>query len=392
MMILGLALKDLRHDFGASLGLCVALAAVLAPLLLLDAVKSGITGALLDELRRDPGTLQLQFLNDMTITPEMLAQIEAMPGVGFVAPMGRQIAETVEITTPELRSEPATLQSSGPGDPLLGTFSPPDPAQIVLSQQLGQRLVVEAGETTSIVMSNRRTGDEFVIEVSVIGISDALPGRFVLAHPDLTLAVQAVAAGTAVPGFDIPGTPPVSTQQDVARLRMYAATLGDVGPLTSALQRLGFIIGSEGGKIDGILRLEKNLNWLMGAIVTLAGLGYTLALSVSLWVNVQRKRKSLAMLRLMGLKTRDMVLYPLIQATCVAGIGTLLAIGVTLVIGAALNIQFDGSLPSGADIAQITAKQGISVLLATVLVSVVSGSFAGFSISRLQPKEALRDV
>ena len=391
-MIFGLAIKDLRHDLGSSLGLCVALAAVLAPLLLLFAIKTGITGALFDQLRSDPRNLQLQFLNDSTITSQMQAEIAMLPGVGFAAPLGRQIAETVELTTPALRTEPATLQSSGTGDPFLRQMAPPEVRDIILSQRLSERLELAVGESAIVILSNRQSGDVFEVDVTVTGISPDLSGRFVLAHPELTLAVQSVAAGTAVPAFDIPGNPPLQRDQDVTRMRLYAANLTDVAPLVSALEQRGFIIGSQAVRIKGILQLERNLAWLLGALVTIAAIGYTLALSVSLWVNVQRKRKSLAMLRLMGLQTRDMILFPLTQAASIAVLGTLVAIAVTISVAAIVNIQFAGSLPADAKVAQITLTQAIVVLVTTVAVSVFSGSFGGLSISKLQPKEALRDV
>lgn len=391
-MIVRLALKDLRHEFGAFFGLCTALAAVLAPLLLLSSLKAGITGALLDELRRDPKALQLEFLNDTSISPAILADISALPGVGFIAPLGRQIAETVEIATADLRSEPATLQSSGTGDPLLADATAPDRREIVVSHLLADRLEIGVGDSVVAILSNRRSGAEFDVDVTVGGVSSLLTGRFVLAHPDLTLAVQAVAAGTAVPDFSIAGNAPMTDVPDVTRLRLYARALTDVAPLAGELERRGFIIGSESGRINGILALERNLSWLLGAIVLLAGVGYLLALSVSLWVNVQRKRKSLAMLRLMGLTTRNMVLFPLIQAAAVATVGTLLAFCVSVGVGQVLNMRFAGALPAGASIVQITLAQAGFVLVATCAASILSGSFGGFAISRLQPKEALRNA
>ena len=391
-MILGLALNDIRHDRGAFLGLCIALAAVLAPLLLLSSLKSGITGALLDELRSDPSTLQLHFLNDKSINPDTFSEIASLPGVGFIAPLGRQIAETVELATADLRSEAATLQSSGEGDPLLDKLAPPDITDVIVSETLADRLEIETGQSLVLILSNRHSGAENPIEVTVTGVSALVTGRFALAHPKLTLAVQAVASGTAVPIFGIDGNPPVSAAPDVTRLRLYAQTLPDVAPLAKELERRGFIIGSDGARISGILALEKNLNWLLGSIVLLAGVGYSLALAVSLWVNVQRKRKSLAMLRLMGLKTRDMVLFPLIQAGSVAITGTLLAFAVTLCVGLVMNNRFEGSLPAGASIAQISFKQAGFVLLVTAAASILSGSFGGLAISRLEPKEAIRDA
>ena len=392
MKVFLLALKDLRYDRGAFLGLCVALAAVLAPLLLLAALKSGITGALLEELRKDPQTLKLEFLNDKTISPDLLAEIAAFPGVGFIAPLGRQIAETVEISTHDLRSEAGTLQSSGAGDPLLGPNQPPLPDEIILPTTVADDLKLQVGDRAIVTLSNRRSGAEFDIDVTVAGVSDRLSGRFVLAHPDLALAVQNVAAGTAVPSLGIPGNEPANSTPDVTRLRLYAQSLSDVAPLAAALEQRGFIIGSERSRIEGILDLERNLNWIMGMIVVLAGVGYSLSLSVNLWVNVQRKRKSLAMLRLMGLRTRDMVLFPLIQAGSVALLGTVLALFVAVIAGTALNLMFDGSLPAGANVAKIGFGQVAAVLLATVAASLFSGSFGGFAIARMQPKEALRDV
>lgn len=392
MLAVVLAIRDLRHDFGAFLGLTIALAAILTPLLLLTALKNGITGAMLDELRNDHSVLQIQFLNDTTITPERYAEIQALPEVGFHAPMGRQISETILLETSDLRSEAATLMASGAGDPLLGMDAAPDVFEVILSSRVQEQLQVETGDTISIVISDRRSNKDFEHDLTVLGTSDVLSGRFVLGHPDLALAIQYIASGTAVSFLGFAGDPPINQTPEITRLRLYADEIRNVAPLATQLRKMGFVIRSEEGRITGILQLERNLSWILQAIVFLAGTGYVLALSVSLWVNVKRKRKSLAMLRLMGLSTRNMVLFPITQGACVAFTGAIVAVGVAGAVGGILNAQFDGALPAQARIARISGLELLALLFATFAASLFAAGLAGHAISTLQPKEALRDA
>lgn len=390
MIAVALALKDVRHDLRNFLGLTIALAAVLGPLMVLLALKTGVTTALLDDLRSDPAVLEITFQGDRSIPPPLLAEIAAMDTVGFVAPLARQITETIELEGPAGTVEPATPRSSGPGDPLLGQLAPPDARQIVLSQRLANQLQAAAGDRVTAILTNRKSGAEFDLPLTVLGIAPDLRGRFVLSHPDLPFFAQAVAGGLAVPELDIPGTEPRAEERDVTRLRLYAKDLRSVAPLEAALTQRGFFVRSERQRIAGILRLEQNLNAILWVIAGFAGGGYVLSLAVNLWSSVQRKRKSLAMLRLMGLRTNQMMLFPVVQGLAAAMMCFGFALVLCLTAGAVLNASFDGSLPGGQRVASLRAVDALTLLAATLLASALAAGWSGLAIANLDPKEALR--
>ncbi len=392
MIAAELALRDARHDARTFLGLALALASVLAPLLVLLAMKTGIAGALLDELRTAPDTLRIDFAGDQTISPERYSEIAALQGVGFVAPLPRGISSTVELVGPELRAEYASLWSTGPGDPMLGGLAAPEPGEVVLSPRVAGNLRVGPGDEIAIVLANVDTGAAFERPLRVIGISERLTARFVLVRDQLAFAADAVQRGVEVPALDIPGRPDTADAPDITRLRLFAADLARVAEVESRLTAMGFVVESQGERIDSILRLEQNMNRILLTIGGLSGAGFMIALAISLGVNVDRKRRSLAMLNLMGTPTRDLMVFPVIQGLLVAIVGIAMAFALFAGVAAILNATFADGLPAGARIVTLPLGDVAWIVAGTLLASATAACLGGLRIARLEPKEALRDA
>ena len=60
----------------------------------------------------------------------------------------------------------------------------------------------------------------------------------------------------------------------------------------------GVEISTRAEEIAGLIGLDRNLALLFSTIAALGGAGYLVSLALSLWANVARKRRDLALLRL----------------------------------------------------------------------------------------------
>ncbi len=56
--------------------------------------------------------------------------------------------------------------------------------------------------------------------------------------------------------------------------------------------------------------MDKNLSLVFWLIAVIGLVGFAFSLSASLWANVDRKRKELSVLRLVGFRTGDIVWFP----------------------------------------------------------------------------------
>ena len=114
-----LALADLRHEWGMALCYVAALAAILTPLLVLDGLRAGVIQGLTDELRSNPSKLRIHLPGTLQLTPETVATIGALDGIGYIEPMSRSIAARLLLAGPGGAVDTVDLLPSSAGDPLL---------------------------------------------------------------------------------------------------------------------------------------------------------------------------------------------------------------------------------------------------------------------------------
>ena len=123
IMLIGvrLGLADLRHERLMALCQGLALAAVLAPLLILYGLKHGIVSGTLQALREQPANREILVVGNYRLTPADLRALQALPEVGFLVPKPRSFAQTLYLE--RISGEPkglfeADLLPSAGGDPL----------------------------------------------------------------------------------------------------------------------------------------------------------------------------------------------------------------------------------------------------------------------------------
>ncbi len=157
----GLATSSLRHDRILTLCLVIALAAVIAPLLVLLGLKYGTIETLRDRLVEDPVYREIRPAQIYELDQEWFDDVGTWPEVEFVVPSVLPLSSIVHVKHPESGNlEMFDLISSAPGDPLLLENGAPVPkdGECVLTAEAARVLGLEKGNTLQARVTRSRGG------------------------------------------------------------------------------------------------------------------------------------------------------------------------------------------------------------------------------------------
>jgi putative ABC transport system permease protein len=126
-------------------------------------------------------------------------------------------------------------------------------------------------------------------------------------------------------------------------------------------------------------------------VASIGVVGFVLSLASSLWGNVNRKRRELGVLRLVGYSTVQVALFPVYQAGCIAATGAALAVAVFALAERGVNRFFSQSLEAGEMVCQLTPRHIAAACLATLATAILAACYPGFQAARIEPSEALRE-
>lgn len=386
-----LAFADLNADRGVFWGAAVAVAAILAPLVMLFGLKAGLIDGLRGDFVANPRAREILNLQSLTLRQDWFDTMRARPDVAFVVPRVRTLSASGTLAaeaTPD-RSTRVEIAATDAADPLLPGIGQVAADEVVLSQPLAQRLDLAAGAAVVLrsdrVQEGSRQSMLLPLRVRAVAPLNALGREGVwLALPTL-LVLEDFLDGLHDADARTPAIPPEA--RVYAGFRLYARALADVPVLDLALRRAGTEVFTRAEDITALEGLDRDLTRLFALAAGLAGGGCLVALGTTLLAAVERKRRSLALLRLAGLSTAEMTLFPLVQAGAIGLMGGALAAGAALGAQAIANRILSGvndRLVSDISWGVLAVAVG-----ATVLAAALAASVAGWRAGRIEPAEAM---
>ncbi len=392
----GLALADARHDARLSLATIIGIAAILAPLIVLAGLKAGIVTAIRDGLTQSPRAREVVNTANRSFDAAFFDAMRARGDVAFVVPRTRTLAASGGFARPDASDQPvrAELLATASGDPLLAGSPTPEGRQVVLSAPLAQRLGAPAGAPLRMRVDRIMGGQRETLALGVTVAAVAPPAAFAreaafLPLPLLLLAedFQDGAIGPDAPEADAPPDP----ARPYAGFRLYARGIEDVVTLDRDLRAMGIEADTRAADVAALLALDRNLATLFAAIATLGGAGYLVGLGVGLYANVERKRRDLALLRLMGLSARGLVTFPATQAAAFALAGVALAATVALGLETFVN-RLDLAVAEGRAVSAIGVRDIALAAAATLVGALLAAGFAARRAASIAPGEGMRDA
>jgi putative ABC transport system permease protein len=181
------------------------------------------------------------------------------------------------------------------------------------------------------------------------------------------------------------------SRQGYAGFRLYAATIDAVDAVQQRLEQQGVTVHTERERIAEVRRLDRYATlvfWLIAAVGVIGGVS---ALTASLYASVERKKKELNVLRLLGLLKRELVLFPVFQGLLLSSGALALAAVLFLLVARVINTLFRAQLHAEESLCTLSLGHFLILAVGVWTLSVVAATFAALRATRLDPAEALRD-
>ncbi|MDF2395174.1 ABC transporter permease [Pseudomonas sp. 3MA1] len=392
-----LAWQDYRADAWLSACSVLALVAVIAPLLVLFGLKFGLVTSLTERLEQDPAVREIIPLGGGRFSAQFIAELGQRPDVAFALPRTRQIAATADLSrgTGDIGLT-VEMVPTAVGDPLLGRLSTPRSMNgVLLSRTAAEKLGVRPGDWLQASFGRQVAGRSEVqrTRVQVEGILplEAFARDALFAPLALLEAAEDYRDGRAVAALGWLGEAQAASAQRVyPAFRLYARDLDDVEPLRLYFAERGLLVATQAQTIAQVQSLSRNLSIVFWVIAGLALAGAFAAIFAGALAAVERKRRELSVLRLLGFSTGALLLFVVAQALYSAGLAALLSGALYGLAQAGLNhlfMQVPGEYASHL----LPAHYGLA-LLATLGVSTLAAALGGWRVSRIEACEGIRDV
>ncbi len=396
--VLGLAARDYLHEWQMSVCFILGLAAVLGPMMVLFGLKFGIVGAMMDQLIEDPGNREIRPVGSGRFEREWLDTLRDRPDVAFIVPRTRSIAATIDLSSKHAsRIVPVELIASGSGDPLLaaGASLPEGLDRVVLSRSSAEKLEASAGDVIDGSLARRFQGQQervhLPLTVAAVAPEEAFARDGAFVSVQLLEALEDFRDGRTVPALDWDGMS-ANTQRTYPGFRLYTRSIHDVAGLRDAFDAIGVEVHTRVAEIEVVQRMNRNLTIIYWVIAVIGLVGFSLSLGASLWANVDRKRKQLSVLRLVGFRTRDIVWFPMVQSLFTAVLGWALAVSLYYVTAMVINGMMAEQVAEGQQVCRLLSVHYVIALGLTCCAAVIAAGLAGMRSAHIEPSEGLREI
>ena len=399
--VVRMSLRDYLHERLLSACAILGLAAVLAPLLVLFGVKSGIINTMADRLIENPKNREVAPVGSGRFDDAWFRAVSELSNVAFVVPQTRTIAASMVLVNQEgagTRSVGVDLIPTGKGDPLLEKWAlvPNRKLGIVLSASAARKLGVTRGSTVSGRIGRSMEGRKEQV-TAMLSVAAVLPlaayqldAAFV--HLDLLTATEDYRDGFGAHSFGWPGKARPAGVRYYPGFRLYARSIYDVPNLRDQFTDQGIEVYTKAEEIEVVKSLDRAFTLIFRLIAVVAVLGYFASMASSVLANVNRKSRHLGVIRLIGFSTHSMIWFPVFQALITAVVGNLLALALYQLVEKSINRLFSTYLASGEYVCHLTAAHMIFTLFLTVVIALLASAYAAYRTASIEPSEVIRDV
>ena len=397
--IVRLSFRDYSHEWRMSGCFILALSSVLAPMMILFGLKFGIVSTMIEELVENPANREIRPVGSGRYDDQWIDAYRNREDVEFVIPRTRALAATIQLQSQaSKRIVSSEMLATAPGDPVFANARdvPRNTNQVILSQSAAGKLKVEAGARINASLARQFQGkrDRVHLPLEVIDVAGPeVTGRNVAyVHLDLLVASEDFKDGRAVAEFGWDGHQQDPAARVYPSFRLYARSIYDVENLVADLEQRGVRVKANVAEISTVQSIDRNLSVIFWIIACVGALGFSFSLGASLWANVDRKRKELSVLRLVGFKSGRIVLFPVLQSLYTAVLGWVLAVLVYLIAEQMINLVLAPSLNLDRRLCYLLIEHFLWALVLTVVIAIYAAVLGGLRAARIEPSDGLRDI
>jgi putative ABC transport system permease protein len=354
---------------------------------------------MIHQLVENPANREIRPIGSGRYDDAWIDQYRSRGDVEFIIPKTRALAATIQLkSTSANRIVSTELLATAAGDPLLsGLISvPKDYSQVVLSQSAAKKLKVSTGDEIDGSLARQFQGrrERVHLPLEVIDIADEVvtSRNVAFVNLDLLIASEQFKDGRAVPKLGWEGNSDKLEERVYPSFRLYARSIYDVESLVNDLEQAGARVKANVGEIKTVQAIDENLSVIFWIIACVGAIGFSFSLGASLWANVDRKRKELSVLRLVGFKSGRIVIFPVLQSCYTAVLGWLLAVLVYLAFEYLINYFLAPQLNLDRALCFLLAEHFLWALGMTILIAIFAAILGGVRAARIEPSDGLREI
>ena len=396
--IITLSFRDYSHEWRMSGCFVLALASVLAPMMILFGLKFGIVTSMVNTLIDNPSNREIRPVGSARYSQQWFDSYAARKEVSFVIPKTRALAATIQLkSTNAGRIQSTELMATAENDPLLRALDnkPEGYYQVILSDSIANKLNVKVGDKIdgSLARQFRGKRERVHIDLQVINVAppNIVSRKVAFVSIDLLLAIESFKDGQAVKALGWTGSQQQPTHQ-FPSFRMYASSINEVEALVKELEQQGVDVKANTAEIKTVQSIDQNLSIIFWIIACVGAVGFSFSLGASLWANVDRKKKDLSILRLVGFQGGKIILFPVLQSAYTGFLGWLLAVLIYLMAEQTINQLLAPSLEIAQVICYLLPEHFFWALGLTMFVAATAAILGGIRASHIEPSDGLRDI
>ncbi|MCP3687182.1 MAG: ABC transporter permease [Gammaproteobacteria bacterium] len=397
--IIRLSFRDYSHEWRMSGCFIFALAAVLAPMMILFGLKFGIVTTMVEGLVENPSNREIRPIGSGRYTQEWIEELRNRDDIEFIIPKTRALAATIQLkseTAPRILS--TELLATAERDPLLLGMEklPMNYSQVILSLSAAKKLKVTQGDQIDASLARQFQGkrERVHLPLTVIDIAGAaVTSRNVaFVNLDLLIATEQFKDGREVAELGWSGESDDVGSRTFPSFRIYARSIYDVENIATKLEKQGVRVKANAAEIETVQSIDHNLSVIFWIIACVGAVGFAFSLGASLWANVDRKRKELSVLRLIGFRSSIIVLFPVLQSLYTGMLGWLTAVLVYLGFEHVINEFLAPRLSLHQSLCYLLTEHFFWALGLTLTTAVIAAILGGLRASALEPSDGLRDL
>jgi putative ABC transport system permease protein len=399
--VIHLALRDYLHERLLSACAVMGLAAVLAPLLVLFGVKSGIINTLSDRLIQDPRNREISPVGSGRYSADWFPAMHDRPDVAFVIPQTRSIAASMILYNKNSANPRTVLVSIIPtakGDPLLEQYGRivADKKEAVLSEPAARKLNVKEGQhiTGQVGRSVSGIKEQVAVTLKIVAVLplEAFTREAAFVRLELLEAIENYRDGYRSEIFGWPGNARPTRQRVYPSFRLYADSIYDVGKLRGMLMDQGLEVYTQAEDIETVKRLDRSFNLIFSLIAVVAVLGYFASMVSNVLANVNRKSRYLGISSLIGFSTETIIWYPVVQSMATSVLGTMMAVFLYKIAEKMINGLFSEYLSASEYVCRLSPDHILIGFVLTLGFAMLASAYGAFRVSRIEPSEVIREV
>ncbi|OCG46237.1 ABC transporter permease [Gilliamella sp. Choc5-1] len=399
LLITRLSLADLWYDKKVSFCIIASVISVITPLLLLFSLKYGIVSQLREQLVNDPQNLEIKIVGNLQLNDEMFNWIKKQPETTFVIPLTRSLNTQADLIKdashfvnnaeiiPTAKDDPITKNL-----PLLNNKK-----QILLSSLSAEKMQVTVGSRVKMVITRQLDGklEKGITVLEVMGIipENRYNRAAAFVSLDLLIAMEDFYDGYQSDIFKTStGQLNPLNHTSFARARIYANELDNVAPLAFKLREKHIETRTQSNAIENVKAIDRVLNFIFSVIAITAGIGCILSFSGSFLSNIERKRKDIAFMRLIGFQSREIMFYLINQAITLSCLAFFISFVLFLLGNYAFNTILGENLVSQPIVSRLQFYHFIIAFMLILFISALVVAIGGRRAIKIQPAESLREA